>query len=82
MMSRLFCMLAITLAMATLTWGLVGWAAGRFVIDSLWPLHGTVRLHPIHLIGVGLAILPVALYALLLPDVPASNSAVKPPSES
>ncbi len=70
-------MLAVILATATMTWGLVAWAHSHFTIDSLWPIQGAAQLHPVHLIGLGLATLPVALSALLLPEADASNPASK-----
>ncbi len=82
MMSRLLCMLAIILAMATMTWGLVAWADDLFSVDPLWPLHGAARLHPIHLIGMGLATLPLALHALLVRDRPANKIMGKAVSKS
>lgn len=65
MMRRLFCMTVVILATATMTWGLVAWAASDFTTQTLWPIEGTAQLHPVHLIAVGLALLPPSLSALL-----------------
>ncbi len=82
MMNRLFWMIAVILATAIMTWGLVAWADSGFATQSLWPMAGVLQLHPVHLIGVGLAILPPSLSALLLSDAqtgePASTSASSP----
>lgn len=58
-------MTAVILATATMTWGLVAWADSGFSTEPLWPMDGAMQLHPIHLIGMGLAILPASLSALL-----------------
>ena len=68
MMRRLFCMTAVILATATMTWGLVAWADSGFTAQYLWPMKGTLELHPVHLIAVGLALLPPSLSALLTDD--------------
>ena len=84
MMRRLFCMTAVVLATATMTWGLVAWADGGFTTQPLWPMEGTLQLHPVHLIAVGLALLPPSLSALLSDiqpsDAPGSPASHKDPS--
>lgn len=70
-------MLGVIVATASMTWGLVAWADSDFTIESLWPIQGAAQLHPVHLIGFGLATLPVALSALLRPEAHASNPASK-----
>lgn len=79
MMRRLFCMTAVILATATMTWGLVAWAEGGFSTQPPWPMEGTLQLHPVHLIAVGLALLPPSLSALLL-DIQPGDAAGSPAS--
>ena len=75
MMGRTFCMIAVILATATMTWDLVAWADSSFSTQALWPIAGAMQLHPVHLIAVGLAILPASLSALLQSDAPTGEPA-------
>jgi hypothetical protein len=79
MMRRLFFMTALILATATMTWGLVAWADSGFTTQPLWPMDRALQLHPVHLIVVGLALLPASLSALLS-DAHPSDSIGKPES--
>lgn len=80
MTRRIFCMIAVIMATATMTWGLVAWADSGFATQSLWPIAGAWLLQPVHLIGVGLAILPVSLSALLQSDAQSGEPVDKPAS--
>jgi hypothetical protein len=69
-------------AFALTTAGLMGWQDHGFGVDGLWPLEGPLRLHPLHLLMVGLAMIPPALWEIFLlerdffePRAPGSNPA-------
>ena len=59
-MNRIVWLIMLSVAMALTTWGIVGWAELHFALDPLWPFSGPFLLHPVHLIGIGLALLPLA----------------------
>lgn len=50
--------LALALAMALTTWGLVTWTVQNFSLASLWPFTGPLAAHPVHVLAVGIALLP------------------------
>ena len=73
-------MIAVIMVTATMTRGLVAWADSGFATQSLWPIAGVLQLQPVHLIGIGLAILPASLSALLRSDAQAGEPVDKPAS--
>lgn len=62
--------LLLTLGFALTTAGLMFWHAQGFRFDGVWLADGLadgeVRLHPLHLLIVGLAMIPPALWEIFL----------------
>jgi hypothetical protein len=58
------------------TAGLVAWRDIGFRYDDVWPLAGAPALHPLHLLAVGLGMIPLAIWEIFLlerrPQTPAS----------
>jgi hypothetical protein len=52
--------LCLLCAMTLTTWGLVTWTVQNFSLVSLWPLSGPFMLHPVHVLALGAALLPIA----------------------
>ena len=63
-MTYLLRFLLLMLAFALTTAGLVGWHDLEFSLASIWPLGGELALHPTHLLMVGLAMVPPALWEI------------------
>jgi len=51
-------------SMCLLTWGLVTWTLQNFSLVDLWPFNGPAALHPVHVLTVGLAGLPLVFHLL------------------
>jgi len=51
---------------ALTTTGLMGWQDLDFGFDGVWPLEDGFGLHPLHLLMLGLAMIPPALWELFL----------------
>jgi len=58
--------LLLVAAFALTTAGLMGWQARGFSFEGLWPLDGVPALHPLHLLVLGLAMIPPALWEVFL----------------
>lgn len=58
--------LLLVAAFALTTAGLMGWQDRGFGFVGLWPLDGDPRLHPLHLLVLGLAMIPPALWEVFL----------------
>ncbi len=59
----------IVLAFAAMTYGLLEWRDRHFSLSGFWPLHGSLQLHPLHLLILGLALLPATLWEMFLLDL-------------
>ena len=53
-------------AFALTTAGLMGWQDLDFRFDDVWPLEGPFALHPLHLLMLGLGMIPPALWEVFL----------------
>ena len=53
-------------AFALTTAGLMGWQDLDFRLDQVWPLDGEFELHPLHLLMLGLGMIPPALWEVFL----------------
>ena len=60
--------LVLTVAFALTTVGLVAWHDLDFRLHGIWPLGGPPRLHPLHVMILGLAMIPPALWEVFLLD--------------
>jgi hypothetical protein len=58
--------LLLVAAFALTTAGLMGWQDRGFGFDGFWPLDGDPRLHPLHLLVLGLAMIAPALWEVFL----------------
>ncbi len=58
--------LLLTAAFAMTTAGLISWHAQAFSFHGVWPAGTDFRLHPLHLLIVGLAMIPPALWEIFL----------------
>jgi hypothetical protein len=53
-------------AFALTTAGLMAWRDLGFAFEDVWPVGGAPRLHPLHLLMLGLAMIPPALWEVFL----------------
>jgi hypothetical protein len=58
--------LLLTAAFALTSAGLMFWHAEGFSFRGIWFLDGELSLHPLHLLIVGLAMIPPALWEIFL----------------
>lgn len=58
--------LLLTLGFALTTAGLMFWRGQGFSFDGIWLVDNGFRLHPLHLLIVGLAMIPPALWEIFL----------------
>jgi hypothetical protein len=58
--------LLLTLAFALTTAGLMFWHEQEFSFQGIWLVDNGFRLHPLHLLIVGLAMIPPALWEIFL----------------
>jgi hypothetical protein len=56
----------LTIGFALTTAGLMFWHAQEFSFRGIWIVDGDLRLHPLHLLIVGLAMIPPALWEIFL----------------
>ena len=65
---RVSCHVVIVASFALMTFALAQWQALGFSLDAVWPFAGELRLHPAHVLIIGIAILPPALWELFVLD--------------
>lgn len=58
--------LLLTAGFALTTAGLMGWHARDFTFAGVWLTDGAFELHPLHLLILGLAMIPPALWEIFL----------------
>jgi len=58
----------LTLGFALTTYGLVAWQHAGFSFSGIWPNFADLRVHPVHLLVLGLAMIPPAIWELFLLD--------------
>ena len=56
----------LTIGFALTTAGLMFWHAQNFSFDGLWFFDHDFRLHPLHLLVFGLAMIPPALWEIFI----------------
>ena len=59
-----FVLLAIGFALTSA--GLLAWEANAFSFAGLWGVDGTFRVHPLHLLVLGIALIPPTLWEIFL----------------
>ena len=67
-------------AFALTTAGLMAWRDAGFAFDGVWPLEGEPRLHALHLLMLGLAMIPPAIWELFLLERAMPQGRVTPTS--
>ena len=60
---RLSCHAVIVASFALMAFALAEWQARGFSIGDVWPIDGEMRVHPAHVLLLGIVILPPALFA-------------------
>jgi len=60
--------LLLVLGFALLTYGLVNWGRLNFSLTDAWFSDGQVALHPLHLLILGIAMIPPAMWELFVLD--------------
>jgi hypothetical protein len=58
----------VVVGFALITFGLLEWQDRRFSLAGFWPLDGPMRLHPLHLLILGIAMIPAAVWEIFLLD--------------
>lgn len=58
--------LLLALGFALTTAGLMFWHARGFTFHGVWPGGGELRLHPLHLLIIGLAMIPPSIWEIFL----------------
>lgn len=46
--------------------GLLAWQEIGFNLDDMWPLADELRLHPVHVMAVGMALIPPTLWEIFV----------------
>ncbi|MEM1229871.1 MAG: hypothetical protein AAGI15_04990 [Pseudomonadota bacterium] len=78
-----FALLTIGFALTTL--GLMTWQARGLSFDGLWPMEGPFAVHPLHLLVLGLAMIPPTLWEIFVLEqqrAPRKGSADRPRNEA
>ena len=65
-MKYLWKFLLVTVGFALVTTGLIAWQSIGFQLRGLWSWHGGYGLHPLHVLAVGIAMVPPALWEIFL----------------
>lgn len=73
--------LLLVAAFALTTAGLMGWQDRGFGFDGLWPLDGDPEVHPLHLLVLGLAMIPPALWEVFLLERDLHEAPARQPDE-
>jgi hypothetical protein len=58
----------LALAFALTTFALFEWQASGFTVHDVWPFSETVALHPLHVLMLGVAMIPPALWEIFILD--------------
>ena len=58
--------LLLTAGFGLTTLGLLSWQVLDFKLLEIWPVSGELRLHPVHLMVLGLALIPPTLWEIFL----------------
>jgi hypothetical protein len=51
---------------ALVTFGMLEWHDRRFSLTGFWPLDGSPQLHPLHILILGIAMIPAAVWEIFL----------------
>jgi hypothetical protein len=53
---------------ALIAYGILDWHDRRFSMAGFWPLDGPPQLHPLHVLILGVAMIPAAVWEIFLLD--------------
>ena len=56
----------LTLGVALATMGLLTWQAQGFALATLWPFSNAFQPHPVHLLVLGIALIPPSLWDIFM----------------
>jgi hypothetical protein len=56
----------VVVGFALITYGLLEWHDRRFTLAGFWPLDGAPQIHPLHLLILGIAMVPAAVWEIFL----------------
>ena len=56
----------LTLGVALAAFGLIGWTDLRFDLQGFWPHDNAWQLHPVHLLIVGIGLIPPAIWEIFV----------------
>jgi len=60
--------LLLAMAFALTAFALAEWQSRAFSLHDLWPLADTFELHPVHVLLLGIAMIPPALWEIFILD--------------
>ena len=60
--------LLLATAFALTTYGLIAWHEVDYAFDDVWPFAGPPGLHPVHLLALGVAMIPASLWEIFAID--------------
>ncbi|TDJ23249.1 MAG: hypothetical protein E2O54_10020 [Gammaproteobacteria bacterium] len=55
-------------AFALTTYGLIAWHEFDYGFSAIWPFSGPPALHPLHVLAVGVAMIPASLWEIFAID--------------
>ncbi len=58
----------LAMAFAMTTYGLIAWHEIDYGLSPIWPFAGTPELHPLHLLALGVAMIPASLWEIFAID--------------
>ena len=73
-MSYFLRLLLLSIAFGLTTMGLMSWQTRAFSFAGIWPLEGALAVHPLHLLILGIAMIPPSLWEIFVLDNRTRNS--------
>ncbi len=68
MIGHLLRYLLLATAFALTTYGLIAWHEFDYGFGAVWPFSGPLALHPVHLLALGVAMIPASLWEIFAID--------------
>ncbi len=69
----------LTVGFALTTLGLLGWQQTDFDLSRMWPLGDTFDLHPVHLMVLGMALIPPTAWEIFVLEM--NSTATRQPTK-
>jgi hypothetical protein len=60
--------LLLAAAFSLTTYGLIAWHEVDYGFSDVWPFGGPLALHPVHLLALGVAMIPASLWEIFAID--------------